>query len=168
MDKNLVALLLSRIDVKEPQYCWPWRGARNEEGYGYLHVERFPRLAHRLALKWFSGEEGEVARHTCDNPICCNPNHLEWGSHGDNANDRVIRGRGAHGATNGRAKLTEGDVRYIHRDPRSTADLARHFEVNYATIRDIRSGKNWAHVAREFGIEPPAAPVRVKRRKILN
>ena len=52
--------------------------------------------AHRYALERKLGRElepGEVARHTCDNPICVNPDHLLPGTQRDNVDDMMRRGR---------------------------------------------------------------------------
>jgi hypothetical protein len=87
---------------------------------------------------------GEVTRHTCDNPPCCNPAHLLWGTHRDNKIDSIERGRAAlsnfhvkRGETNGRSKLTDQQRLEIRRR-RSTGervvDLAVEFEVKRLTI----------------------------------
>jgi hypothetical protein len=39
--------------------------------------------------------EGVVIRHSCDNRPCCEPLHLLSGTHADNVQDRVARGRTA-------------------------------------------------------------------------
>jgi hypothetical protein len=54
--------------------------------------------------------KGLVVRHTCDNPLCINPDHLLIGTHNDNVQDKVNRGRQAKGTHNGRSKLTEPEV----------------------------------------------------------
>ena len=42
--------------------------------------------AHRYAYAAFKGviPEGLIVRHTCHNRACCNPEHLDIGSHKDN------------------------------------------------------------------------------------
>lgn len=39
--------------------------------------------------------DGQVVRHTCDNPRCINPSHLLIGTRADNNKDRAERGRSA-------------------------------------------------------------------------
>jgi hypothetical protein len=85
-----------------PNACWPWTGRvmTKRGGYGRLKFLGREVGAHRFALEITTGESpaGLFACHSCDNPICCNPQHLRWGTHQDNVNDKVSRGRsaGAH------------------------------------------------------------------------
>ena len=58
----------------------------------------------------------------CDNPNCCNIDHLEIGTHQDNSNDMVKRGRSVkgrkyptlRGANNVKNKLSDNDVKEIY------------------------------------------------------
>ena len=65
-------------------------------GYGCTTVGGHRYQTHRLVLEYFKGSPlpGMVARHHCDNPPCCNPDHLDWGCQSDNLIDRALRGRG--------------------------------------------------------------------------
>lgn len=91
--------------------CWMWAGKSfTKAGYGRV-VFRFAgsrRLKavypHRLAYAIFKGPipEGYVVMHSCDNPSCCNPNHLSVGTHTDNMQDCISKGR----YSNGREKRT--------------------------------------------------------------
>lgn len=51
--------------------------------------------AHRVAYWLTTGEwpADHVVRHTCDNPPCVNPAHLLLGTHSDNTQDKMDRGR---------------------------------------------------------------------------
>jgi hypothetical protein len=82
--------------------CWEWKGSRLIGGYGQFKAAGSNWLAHRVAFfggpytkKAGSGVTSSqiVVRHTCDNPHCCNPEHLRGGSHLDNMRDMVQRGR---------------------------------------------------------------------------
>lgn len=79
--------------------CWPWNGERNNQGYGRFRVYRGPKtvrlLAHRLSYYLATGIDPgrSVVRHSCDTPICCNPQHLTLGTQADNVRDAAERGR---------------------------------------------------------------------------
>lgn len=70
--------------------------------------------ANRMALILHLGrelEDWEEAYHTCDNPTCCNPNHLFVGSHTDNMNDYGNK-HFAKGERHSRVKVTQEDYRW--------------------------------------------------------
>jgi hypothetical protein len=71
--------------------CWEWNRSRDRDGYGRIGGTR----AHRVAWALTHGitiPKGGLIRHTCDNPACINPEHLRFGSQGDNMRDRQARG----------------------------------------------------------------------------
>lgn len=87
-------------DKGAPDECWIWWGYINRGGYGrLLHKEtdgRMKTLAHRTSWEMANDEkipDGWVVRHTCDTPACVNPAHLEIGTHADNVQDQIERGR---------------------------------------------------------------------------
>lgn len=82
----------SKVD-KTPG-CWLWTGAANGPGYGNIGVLGQNRVAHRVAWLLTLGDlpAGLVLDHTCRNPKCVNPAHLEPVTHQENV------GRGLHGA----------------------------------------------------------------------
>ena len=93
--------------------------------------------------------EGLVVRHKCDNPLCINPEHLELGTHQDNANDRVKRDRQAKGSRNGNAILNEEQVKEIKLlilNGKKNKELSEKYEVHPNIISDIRHERKWKHV----------------------
>ncbi len=95
---------MARVDRSAgPDACWPWTGARQSPvykgrhgGYGYFSVRRKTYYVHRRVLELQLGRRlvpGEVAMHSCDNPPCCNPQHIELGTQAQNIRDMVLRGR---------------------------------------------------------------------------
>lgn len=88
------------VDVLGVGECWLWN-ARSKHPYGYGSFSmKNPYGAwrgycsHRAVWLLFVGPipEGLHVRHKCDNPPCCNPNHLELGTHQQNMQDRADRG----------------------------------------------------------------------------
>jgi hypothetical protein len=136
-----------------PQACWPWRGCRGRDGHGQVRFCGRNIGAHRLAWSLANGldlDGGMVIRHLCDNPTCCNPAHLQIGTHADNVADRVARGRSAKGVRNGRAKLCPMRVERIRawhrRGLATTNELAQLFGVSPKAIRRVVAGEVWKSV----------------------
>ena len=55
--------------------------------------------------------------HKCDNPKCCNPDHLFIGTNADNVADKVSKNRCGfkrmYGQSNGASKLTNAQIKEI-------------------------------------------------------
>lgn len=75
--------------------CWLWLKSRNNKGYGKLRYQGKPWVAHRLAWSLERGPvpDGMFVCHHCDNPPCCNPEHLFLGTAKDNMQDALNKGR---------------------------------------------------------------------------
>lgn len=65
-------------NIKVVNGCFIWQGCVDKNGYGSFSVENKPSKVHREAYKAYHGEikKGSFICHTCDNPSCCNPEHL--------------------------------------------------------------------------------------------
>ena len=107
---------------------------------------------HRKALAEKLGRElvdGEVARHTCDNKRCINPEHLIVGSQGDNVRDAFERHLMPVGSQHPYAKLDEQTVRdireeYIPRDrEHGTRAIARRLGVSQWVVSHAIRGITW-------------------------
>jgi hypothetical protein len=61
-----------------------------------MKVNNAFRPAHRMAWEASNGPipDGMILMHTCDNPPCCNPEHLKLGTRAENNKDRAKKGRG--------------------------------------------------------------------------
>lgn len=154
-----VASFWEKVERRLPNECWPWRGRRGRAGYGLVYLGPRPGggqrwvqahrfsgvLAGKLHALW-SPHDGDLARHSCDNPPCVNPDHILAGTHKDNSDDKRRRGRHAHRTTHGSAKLGELDVAeirsWIDRGVPLT-EIARRKAVTHATIYAIAVGKTW-------------------------
>lgn len=140
--------------VKVKQGCWPWRGAKDSNGYGLICIgtsrDRGKKTkAHRVSYQMHFGKipEGMCVCHTCDNPECTNPGHLFLASHSENMADMVSKKRHAYGSRNGQAKLCELDVCLIRELKHiKNKKLAAFFGVSDATISQVLSCQTWKHV----------------------
>lgn len=91
--------------------CWVWNGSILTQDVG-KHYGRFRVgsrsdnsrgfiTAHRYSYLVYKGEipKGMLVCHTCDNPKCFNPDHLFIGTHKDNTQDMIKKGRHRFGCT---------------------------------------------------------------------
>jgi hypothetical protein len=135
--------------------CIEWTGAKDRRGYGLVKdasgiMKRVPRIVYEL----FVGKipDGMLIRHTCDNPCCCNPEHLLVGTAADNSMDAVERNRLPVGEMSGASKLKNNDIPLIFKlkkDGSPARQIANFFGVNESTIFRILSGKSWKHINSE-------------------
>lgn len=88
----------SKVEVTEnPDDCWNWKAkAKSGHGYGIFNLGDHQSNAHRVSWMLSNGPipDGLFVCHKCDNPRCCNPNHLFLGTPKDNTDDMNRKGRG--------------------------------------------------------------------------
>jgi hypothetical protein len=143
--------------------CWGWNGARHLHGYGIILEGgrgSVPIGAHRASWLLHNGPipDGLWVLHKCDNPPCCNPEHLFLGTVKDNSVDCARKGRVRggmpkgknRGAVNVQAKLTDAAVLAIREEYASGRatyyTLAEQHGVTSSTIGLIVRGVHWCHV----------------------
>ncbi len=83
--------------------CWLWTGGtrgNDDLQYGTTWVDGKHESAHRYSWVLHNGEipsggdcRGMCVCHTCDTPLCVNPDHLFLGTHTDNMRDKIDKGR---------------------------------------------------------------------------
>lgn len=125
----------------EPNGCVVWVKTKNAGGYG--RIARGSRGAgvagtHRVSWELANGPvpEGMYVLHHCDNPPCCNPDHLFLGTLSDNTQDMLTKGRA-------RGHLQGGER---HPDARLTDAQVTELRRLAATVN------NYAELGRRFGI----------------
>jgi hypothetical protein len=124
--------LWSKVDIRKNNECWPWTGActgKTGESYGRFFKGSAAYPAHRVIASLSTVVTPlTVVMHKCDNPVCCNPQHLIVGGQVENLQDCKDKGR----ARGGRRKLTMSDARFIRSqvDCMSQKTLADKFGVS--------------------------------------
>lgn len=141
-----------KVEKRDPDECWEWAGIKPGT-YGMIWCNGSQEMAHRFSYELHKGPipVGLVVMHSCDNPPCCNPNHLKVGTHADNAWDKASKGRcnvpPLHGMASGMAKLTDAQVLEIRAIKGMTQkQIAQKFGVCLATVSNILARRTWAHI----------------------
>lgn len=82
--------------------CWIWQGNTQSSGYGCIKAFGVMVSCHRLSYELYNGKipDGMEVMHSCDNPLCINPDHLSLGTHKDNMRDMIKKGRAKRGKPN--------------------------------------------------------------------
>lgn len=172
------------VDIRGEDDCWEWQRSRRIQGYGQFWFQGKLWGASRLAYHLTHGAipEGKLICHTCDNPPCCNPNHLFAGTPRDNTLDMYRKGR---------ANPPHGDRNFIHRNPqlaprfygadnpmnthpecRPHGETHRSAKLSNAQVEQIRerrvAGEKQNHLARVFGVHESTISVIVNNLKRKN
>jgi hypothetical protein len=151
---------MSRVSPPNERGCMEWLRSRNAGGYGiapYWDNEQRKRRsmgAHRMSYLLHNPGvplEG-IVMHTCDNPACCNPDHLVQGTHKDNAQDMLAKSRHSRERKFGprQRKLTDEQVRAIRfmaGAGHSDMHISLLFDVGSTHIRAIRLRDRKGHVS---------------------
>ena len=146
--------------VTKTDTCWLWIGRRNNNGYGLIGMRVTSMkwrtdLAHRVSWSIVNGPipAKMCILHRCDTPLCVRPDHLFLGTQQENLADMRLKGRARYGVSLGeshpRAKLKETDVIIIRQRAsagESGASIARSFNMDQYTIRDVINRSHWKHV----------------------
>lgn len=142
--------------------CWPWSGPRTKRGYGIIAWRtvngRQHIYAHRLSWILTCGQIpfGMQVLHRCDNPPCCNPQHLFLGTQADNMHDMKLKGRrmGVKSMPKGmqyyRTTLSDKNIKDIRQRAtvgESLFSISRGFNLTAGAIWRITKRKNWKHIA---------------------
>jgi hypothetical protein len=111
--------------------------------------------AHRLSYELFKAPiaDGNVIMHTCDNPLCVNPDHLIQGTQLQNITDMHEKGRGRfpgpkiplYGANNPACTITKRTVIAIRNESGiSVRKIASKYDVSPSQVHRILKNQSRA------------------------
>lgn len=137
--------------------CWLWKRCCDSWGYGLIWVNGRRESVHRVAWTIANGPIPELydglptkVCHSCDNPPCCNPNHLFLGNDVINQKDSVIKGNHSslrRGENCPKAVLTKVQAKEIEQLLREKKllqkEIAEMYGVTPSTVSDINVGRHW-------------------------
>ena len=142
--------------VKKTRSCWLWTGStRGVPAYGqYAWSHDRPMRAHRAAWLLVYGklDDDALVLHRCDNRLCVRPSHLFLGTHRDNTQDMMRKGRNAVlcgtvvGDAHHNTKLSDAALRRMRRD----------FLRSEATVKEL---------AQRYGVSQPYASRMLRRER---
>lgn len=156
MRKTLEERFWAKVDRRGDNECWNWAGPvrGSTTKYGYLYYEGHYPQAHRLAYSL--ANQVTVARnievcHTCDNGLCCNPQHLFTGTHRDNMRDKAEKGRSHNGTSWKLTKAQVWDILALYYDLKFTySDIAANFGITKPMVSGIVHGRYHPEVLMQF------------------
>lgn len=129
--------------------CWIWKRPTKLRYPAFRITATEVRQSSRVAYELTYGQSppNKEVCHTCDNTQCVNPRHLFLGSHKQNMQDALKKGRLK--LPEPKRKLTPDDVRRIralaaaHIPYREIADVVG---ISKTMAYQIAKGKWWRHV----------------------
>jgi hypothetical protein len=89
-----VAQFWLKVDVRSKGECWPYTGYIGNNRYGSVTIRGKNVKAHRFAFEAAVGDipAGKIILHKCNNPVCCNPDHLAVGTRSENMRHASMSG----------------------------------------------------------------------------
>lgn len=137
---------LKQVIACDVENCVLWPYAKDALGYGLCSGFGAGKSysSHILIFKAIHGFQPEVVMHTCDNPSCVNPKHLQAGTKAANNKDRAAKGRSAK-RVESRQRISYEQCQTILqrlkvRRKYDIQEIAEEYDVDRAVIYKILKG----------------------------
>lgn len=150
--------LQNTIELNE-NGCWIWKGYKCEPKklYGLTSVaidgKKRKILAHRLSYLLWNGNipKGLFVLHSCDTPLCINPEHLHLGTAKKNSDEMKERGREkkATGRSNSSTKLCENivcEIRSLYKKGMTQRQISEKYKICSSNVNSIIHYRTWKYV----------------------
>jgi len=142
-----------KYQVDNESGCWLWTGSSRPNSKGVLYPRHTNDAgqsisAHRFSHEIYKGPVDEkYVCHTCDTPLCVNPDHLVAETHQWNMMDMKNKGRSykGKGEEANSSVLTNQQARQIKDSILSQSKLAKIYGVSQTTISRIKRGETYVH-----------------------
>src|SRR5690348_5366798 len=136
--------------------CWWWTGYIDpgpKDGYGRFQTgfgkNKTTEKAHRVAWELLVGPipKGLCVLHRCDNRACVNPSHLFLGTHQDNVDDMIAKGRRVPtptGELNSNTVISTASIQRLKNERakgKSQQALATMFHISQTHVSRILRGE---------------------------
>lgn len=174
-DGELAERFWRKAKIGTKDECWPWLASTSgsKSAYGQTLVNGRNRKAHAVAYELFHKTKipkGMLACHTCDNHLCVNPHHIFIGTHKDNMQDMIRKGRGfvpapMIGSRNPRAIINEETalkVKQFRIEGKARSQIAELTGLTISNVGAIVEGRSWRHVGDQKLTYPLALKSAVK------
>jgi hypothetical protein len=114
--------------------CLEWRRCLNSDGYPRAGIKGNTNIkVHREVFYLVNGFYPDVVRHSCDNRICINPDHLLPGTPIDNVKDRNQRARTFNYVSPEELNM----VRYLRETGLRYREIAKKLHIKYKRVEYI-------------------------------
>lgn len=111
-----------------------------------MKINGTKKLVHRVSYELHNGPipDGLCVLHKCDNPKCCNPEHLFLGTQQENMADMHTKGRFVKSKGNAILNLQKAkEIRQKFIETTTCKELATEYGVHYDTIWKIVRNRRW-------------------------
>nr|DAZ78894.1 MAG TPA: endonuclease [Caudoviricetes sp.] len=139
--------------------CWEVISHKpDNNGYGQYKKKR----THVLMYEKYIGKipKGMVIRHKCDNPICCNPFHLEIGTQKDNNRDKFDRNRSS-------SNITKELAIKIAKEYGTAKEISDKFNISKNIVYHIKNGDTWSEYTKDVLI-PVSGKYKLNKEDVID
>jgi HNH endonuclease len=140
--------------VHKTPTCWLWTASPTKDGYGKVSFtegeNKYTYRAHRFAYLITRGDpENNLVCHSCDTPLCVNPDHLFLGDNTANQQDMIQKRRDNRAKGETLSNLTSKKVLEIRMrvaNGEIQRKICKEYGLTIGGISHIVRRNTWKHI----------------------